>query len=265
VSEAVSDGLTDLHTHILPGIDDGAESMSESLDMARLAVDGGVSRAVATPHYLAWPYRDDGASSMAQRVEKSVDSLNQALVSAGIRLRVQSGAECRLDPSLLEALERGDALPLGGTRYVLVELPPYEVPAFAGQLLFQLQIRGYRPILAHPERNPAIVDRPGLLADMAERGILAQVTASSLGGAFGQQARKTALALLKQGTAQIIASDMHHSDGWGLSLSEAAHRAVREVGEGAWAMVTSIPAMILADEPLETVREHAARSVRGGK
>lgn len=248
-------GLTDLHSHILPGLDDGASSLDEAVDIASEAATAGVCRIVATPHTYAYRLRGERASPLVARVEEGVAALREALGRAGVEIEVLPGAECYLEPDLMPALQQGGALTIADTHYLLVELPPLEVPRYVRQLVFDLQVRGYRLILAHPERNEGILRSPGLLAGLSELGVLAQVTAASLVGEFGSPVKQAALQFLKRGLAQIIATDVHGAGVRDTPLSEGAGAAAREIGEIAWQMVTRVPDLILADEPVEAVRQ----------
>jgi protein-tyrosine phosphatase len=140
---------------------------------------------------------------------------------------------------------------LGGSSYLLVELPLHEYPAYTEQVLFDLQARGFRPILAHPERNAVLAKEPGRLSALVERGILAQVTAGSLAGRFGRHVLAAADLMLEHRLVHIIASDAHGFGSRSPVMSVGVAAAAVLVGaERARAMVTTIPAAILAGQAI---------------
>ncbi|RDV84794.1 tyrosine-protein phosphatase [Ammonifex thiophilus] len=155
--------MIDIHTHILPGLDDGAEDLEEALSMARLALADGVTALVATPHVIRGSFFPS-----RQEILETVSLLNERLAEQGLPLRVLPGAEYRLEPDLPERLAKGELVPLNDAgRYLLVELPSTFVPPYAERVLYELQLQGVTPILAHPERNAELCRRPELLASLA--------------------------------------------------------------------------------------------------
>jgi len=247
--------MIDLHTHILPGIDDGAKSLQESVAMARIAYADGVRVMAATPHNHG--YVDPG---LRTRVCELTAEVQDALNTYGVNVRVVPGVEAFLVPDLVKQLDEGSALPLDTSRYVLVEWGFSSTPLYTEQVLFELQVHGFTPIIAHPARYHAVQDNPNLLHGLVARGVLCQLTAASLTGDWGSQAQETAITLLEHNMAHIIASDAHSPDWRPPLLSKAVEEASRIMGEErAWAMVTTVPQDILEDrevtvEPPGTVK-----------
>ncbi|HLJ68301.1 MAG TPA: CpsB/CapC family capsule biosynthesis tyrosine phosphatase [Chloroflexota bacterium] len=202
--------MIDLHNHILPGADDGAADLAESLEIARVFVAEGVTRVVATPHLD--PENDRGLSG--SQVRERTDALGQALAAAGIPLQVLPGQEIYLTPEILSLLRSGRAIPLADSDAVLVELSLVspERPAFLEDVLFGVQIAGYRPVLAHPERYAFVQRDPDSLEPLADRGIIMQLTAAPLAGQYGKRIQRTARRLLRRGVYSIASSDRHHPD-----------------------------------------------------
>lgn len=239
--------MIDIHTHLLPGVDDGAESVEEALDMARAAVADGTRQLFVTPHTAADAYRGDRADAEAR-----VTSLREAIRAAGIPLELLWGSEALLTPDLPEQLNRKRAFTLNGSRYLLVELPSWAFPPYADEVLFALQLKGLVPIIAHPERHPAIQRDHSILFRLVRRGLLTQMTAGSLLGIFGSAARRVAEAMLVHRLAHVIASDAHWFDTRRPVLSRAVQQAARWVGqEQAMAMVTSVPQKIVHNAEIE--------------
>lgn len=237
----------DLHTHILPGIDDGAQDIQQALDMVRAAQEDGIGYLVATPHNQAWPARDH-----RPLVEQATHELNDAIQEAGLRPRVLPGVEVYVTPDIRRQIEMGQAFALAGSRYVLLELPISAYPLYVDQTIFELQVMGFAVILAHPERNVRVEAKPETLAPLVERGVLIQLTAGSLVGQFGAHVQRTALYLLRHRMAHVIASDAHNARHRPPVLSAAVAVAGEIVGSAqAHAMVSTIPRAILDNHVLE--------------
>jgi protein-tyrosine phosphatase len=245
--------MIDLHCHILPGVDDGAEDWEECLQMARIAVEDGIRTIVATPH---WPGDPSGASR-ADRVQALTREVQERLDREGISLRLLPGHELVILPEVLDELVSGGALacPREGTgtaRYALLETPYHHLPFFLRDLLFQVQSRGFTPILAHPERNPTVQAKPETVQEYVDAGCLIQVTAGSLLGQFGGPSQRTARTLLRRGWAHILASDAHSPENRPPRLSEARQQAAQLVGEEtAQRMVEETPASVIRGLPLD--------------
>ena len=229
--------MVDIHCHILPGIDDGASDMDVSLAMASCAVADGIEVIVATPH---WPL--DDAPLPGSRIRELTAEVQAALDEEKIPLRLVPGHECAITPELPDELAKGGALGFGGkVRYALLETPYHHLPYYLREIVFQVQSRGFAPVIAHPERNPIIQSDPAQIDEYLRSGCQVQVTAGSLTGQWGAASKKTGFALFRRGLAHIIASDAHSPHSRPPILSEArklvadtfgeeiAHRAVEEL------------------------------------
>jgi len=203
--------VIDLHSHLLPGIDDGARSMDEALAMARAHVADGTRCVVATPHIYPGVF-----DNTAERIARSCDEFNAALKEAQIPLSVQWAAEVRASIEIFDWLAAG-TLPFlgqdGPWRHLLLELPDGQIPVGTDRLIAQLLKYHVRPVIAHPERNKAVMADPSKMSAFVGQGCLLQVTAGSLLGDFGNKAEATAHALLKQELVHVVASDAHRVEG----------------------------------------------------
>ena len=196
---------TDIHCHILPGIDDGAKTLEQSLAMARIAVDDGIATIFATPHHFNGVYRNPAAA-----VRDAVADLQQALHAEQIDLRLLPASEHHLVPELVGALADGTALTMGDFgRAVLVELPVHTIPLGSEDLLEQIMAQGLVPIIAHPERNSMLARNPERLATWVGMGCLAQVTGQSCTGRFGPAVQAAAKKMITRGLIHFLASDAH--------------------------------------------------------
>ena len=240
--------MIDLHTHILPGLDDGAESLEVALEMARVAWEDGVTVICATPHSSQLPVesRREGVCTRLRRVE-------ECLARERIDLSLVPGIENAMALELPRQLEGGQSLRLGNSPYLLVELPIQQYLLYTEDVLFELQLKGFCPIIAHPERNHAFQEDASLLCRLVERGILAQVTAASLLGGFGGRIKEVAEHFVQRNLVQIIASDAHTVSGLRSPiLSTGVAAAARLVGrEKALAMVITTPRDILDGRPID--------------
>ena len=214
---------------MLPGIDDGPQRLEDALAMAQVAAADGTQVVVATPHG-SQVAEQGGREALVQRIAL----FNDELRAQGTELKVAVGAEYRLSLDLLEAIERGEAVSLNGSRYVLVEIDFLQYPHYADEAMFQIQLLGMTPVLAHPERQATIQERPELLARLVERGVVSQITGGSLLGQFGRKPHKSAEQLLKLNLVHLVASDGHSPGPYRPPvLSEATRALERLMGEEA--------------------------------
>lgn len=217
-------GLLDLHTHVLPGIDDGARDDAQALAMLRIAADDGISTLVATPH---------AHHTRAALIPSAVARLNALAAEAGIAVRVLPGMEVRIGPGLVERLQEGSLLTLAGTSALLLELPLHDEwpPALVLGAVDRLLAAGYRPILAHVERYPFVQRDPRALAPFRERGVALQVNARSFGYREADADRIAAEALLAAGLVDLLASDAHNDGYRPPRLRDALARIAALAGE----------------------------------
>ncbi len=239
--------MIDLHNHILPGVDDGASDLDDALAMARLARDDGITTIVATPHRNLWSYHAEPADARRRLAE-----LRQACAGAGCDVELLLGGEAYVAPDLAEQVRRGLALTINDGRYLLVEWPYDLYPPYSDQAIFELQVRGIVPIVAHAERYRVVRRNIHFLAPLVERGVIVQVTAGSLLGEAGPEVQRVAEALLVEGLAQVLATDSHSVTRRPPVLSAARDRAEDLVGaERAHALVGDVPRQILENRPVE--------------
>ncbi len=248
--------MYDVHCHILPGIDDGPEKMEESLDMARMAVADGIRAMVATPHAARVAARG-GKDALEQRIS----AFNQELRAQAIELNVLMGVEYLLSMELLQEAQRGAAIGLNGSRYLLVEIDFLQYPAHTDEALFQLQLHGIIPVLAHPERQVNIQERPELLAGLVARGVLSQITGGSVLGHFGKEAQRSVEHLLRSNLVHMLASDGHTASANRPPVMKDAVAAVeRLVGEdAAHCMAVANPSAVIGGMPVTLPESRPAR------
>jgi len=252
--------MIDLHNHILPGVDDGARSVEEACDMARALVDQGVRTLCCTPHTTEWATAGDEASIVAR-----VEQLRAELTAQAISLELLAGAEAHITPTLAADVQHHAVPTLNGTPYLLLEFPYDILPPFYERVVFELQVHGIRPVIAHPERIAPIADDPNILVQLVRHGCLGQLTAMSLAGGFGPRVRDVSELMLEHHLVHAIASDAHDAQPGSrlFALSDARVAASRLMGDSdANALFEGTPARIVAGEaveppePMEYKRRH---------
>ena len=247
--------MIDLHSHILPRIDDGPDSDADSVEMARRVAADGATAIACTPH------RTDRTPTSPRQVAEGIADLQPKIDAAGIALRLLPGLEIRIDQARVMDEEELRAASLGGTgRWVLIEMPFQGWPLDLPDLLTALEVRGLGALIAHPERAQSVQASPDRLRDVVGRGALVQLTAASVTGDNGPRAQRTAVQLLRAGFAHVIASDAH-SPTWrppGLTDAlTAAARALKTTPEELRWMVDDIPRAIVEDREVRPPRLRA--------
>jgi protein-tyrosine phosphatase len=235
--------VIDLHSHILPGIDDGPATLEESLEIARRAAEDGVRVIAATPHV-----RDD-YPTRPETMERLVAEVRAAIQAEGIPIDVRPGAEVAID--WLGRLSADDLgrFGLGGSpHYVLVEFPYAGWPLSLHEWVFRLVTSGITPVIAHPERNADVQADPEELRPLVDAGALVQVTAASMDGRIGRSSRAAAAALVERGLAHLLASDAHMPDVRDVGLAAAAG-AVGDERLARW-LTLEVPMAIVTDAPI---------------
>lgn len=208
--------MIDLHCHILAGIDDGAKSVEDSLEMARAAVNEGIDTIIATPHHKNGRYEN----SKQLIIEKTAE-LNEVLKAENIPLTILPGQEPAIHGELLNGITLGDVSTLNNTQYIFIELPAGHVPRYTDKLLYDLQMEGKIPVIVHPERNQEIIERPEILYQLIKNGALSQVTASSICGIFGKRIKSFSEQLIEANLTHFIASDAHNTNKRGFQMAHA--------------------------------------------
>lgn len=214
--------MIDLHSHILPGLDDGAADVEVSVAMARLAVADGVTQMACTPHVLPGKYPNTSANILP-----AVAALQAVLDARGIPLTLLAGGDVHVDWDLPDKLAAGEIPTLNGSRYFLLE-PPHEIlPPNLELLASRLLDAGFVPVITHPERLGWIKKHYGVIERLGAMGCPLQLTAESIVGGFGRAPREYAERMLDAGIVSLFASDAH-SARWRKPLMFAARQVVAE-------------------------------------
>lgn len=199
--------MIDIHSHIIPGIDDGADTIESSIEMLKVVQADGVKKIFATPHYYRGYYENGYElvktylSDMKNRISKS---------NPDIKLEILPGQEVFINNYSLELYKEGIIGTLGDTRYMLIELPFDYLDNKTLDIIYELRLLGVVPIIAHPERYSYIIEKPSSINQLINEGCLFQINSGNIEGGINKQAKKTADILISHGICDFIASDIHN-------------------------------------------------------
>jgi tyrosine-protein phosphatase YwqE len=194
----------DIHSHFIPGIDDGSQSLAQSMELLEAMHALGYRKVITTPHSMA-----DGYRNPTEVILGGLEKLRAEVARVGLDIRVEAAAEYYLDHELERKVAAGDVLTFGN-KLLLFELPFISEPNMLLQVIFQMQTQGYRPVLAHPERYAFWYTDFSKYERMKERGVLFQLNLVALSGAYGPQARQIAERLIDAGAYELLGSDCHN-------------------------------------------------------
>ncbi|MFL2136713.1 tyrosine-protein phosphatase [Ruoffia sp. FAM 24228] len=219
--------IIDLHSHLIPGVDDGAQTIEQSIELARQAVDEGVEHMVLTPHHRNGKY-----INYKKDVLESAKALQEAYHQANVNLNVYASQEIRLTEKFLDDLYNGELLPLDSAgKYYLIEFPSDRVPSNAKQVLQELIDDGITPVIAHPERNHELATNLYRLYELVQMGCLTQITTSSYSGYYSETLVENSQQMIEHNLAHILASDVHHMEHRPMNVQAAFERLEKEYGQ----------------------------------
>ena len=217
--------MIDLHHHLLPGLDDGSKTLENSVAMARLAAEDGITHVVCTPHANG-KYLFDPQVNAAKVAE-----LREALAAENIPLTLGLGCDFHLSyDNIQDAKENPSLYSVNGLSYIMVEIPDYGLPRGLTEIFYELQLAGLTPVLTHPERNPTLQSDLTRLEDWLRGGVLIQVTGDSVRGNMGKSAEQIAHKLLSNRWVHFLATDAHNTSSRPPRLSEARNIVAKKYG-----------------------------------
>ena len=195
---------TDLHSHLLPNLDDGVESFEQSLEAIRNFMDIGLRKAITTPHIISDRYRNSAETILPRLAETK-----QYLKDHNINFQIEAAAEYYFDEVLMETVNNKNSLLTFGTKYLLFETNTYSDPMMLNDFIFQLKVNGYQPVMAHPERYQYLQNNLARVEDLIDRGVLMQVNSLSLSGHYSRSIQKVANQLVNLKLVHFLGSDCH--------------------------------------------------------
>lgn len=238
--------MIDIHSHILPELDDGARSVDEAVEMARIAAEDGIEQMVCTPHMFNALSNDPQPYEVAGRVS----ALQEKIASTGLKLL--PGNEVHFNHEIIQQALDHRFKRINNGNYLLVEFPATLVPVGADEVFYRLRLQGLCPILVHPERNAQIQIKPALVEAFVRRGVFVQVTAMSVAGEFGTKAQKCAESLLRHQCVHLIATDTHRPKTRPPILSRGRDAAAHIIGmDAARKLVEDNPLAVISGKSFD--------------
>lgn len=249
--------MIDIHSHILAKVDDGSINMEMSLSMARQYIENGITKVIATPHFMEDSFNSDHITN-----KLALEHLHQELEKNNIPLKVYLGNEIYLSMNTIEDIISGRAVSLNNSKYVLLEMPMYDIPIYIEEVFYQLLIKGYIPIIAHPERNSKIMEDPNILYNYIKKGSLAQLNLPSLEGMYGRSVEQCANILLRHKMIHFVGTDAHTNRTRSPKVNKSLDKLKKIVDEHEYQKITSLNGMLLIqdefipiDDPLKVEKK----------
>jgi len=196
---------TDIHSHLLPNLDDGVSSFEEAVLIIELFQDAGFTKAITTPHIMNDYYRNT-----SDGIKQKADELRKILLQKNIHFDIQFAAEYYFDESLISLVSGGSEMLTFGDKYLLFETNTFAEPMSLNEFIFQLKVNGYKPVLAHPERYRYLHNNYNRIEDLVDRGVLLQVNALSLTGFYSRPIQVAANKLVDMKMVHFLGSDCHN-------------------------------------------------------
>ena len=226
--------MIDIHSHILPKVDDGSKNIEMSLSMARQYVENGIKHVIATPHFIEDSFNSDNLTNRL-----ALEYLQEQLKLESIPLKVYSGNEVYISLKTIEDLISGKISTLNNSKYILIELPMYDIPIYTEDIIYGLLLKGYIPIIAHPERNSKIVNNPNILYEYIKKGALAQLNLPSLESMYGKSIQNCANIILEHKMIHFIGTDAHSNRNRSPKVKDSLVKLRKIVGEEEFIKITS--------------------------
>lgn len=217
--------MIDIHCHIIPGLDDGSDSIEESIKMARIAYENGTDIIVATPHCNR---PDSYENHWSRSFYNKFVGLKEAMGKSGLPVKLICGQEVFCTKRILQLIKEDKIVPINNSRYILIEFDFYEYSSVAYQYISELVSQGYVPIVAHPERYEFVAQEADAAVKMKNIGALLQINKGSITGGFGQRAKREAFKMLDERLVDFVASDAHSPYMRTPNMSDA-HEMISEI------------------------------------
>ena len=236
--------MIDIHSHIIPNVDDGARSVEETFNILKEAQEAGFTDVILTSHFLLNYYE-----THAQELIFWKEKLQEVLKKQGTKINLHSGMEIYITNQMEELLENKKILTLANSRYMLIELPLATNVKYFDYVVYYLEAKGIKPIIAHPERYKCVQKDPDIVEEYIEKGCLIQCNYGSIVNLYGREAEKTIKTLLKKNQVHFLGSDVHRENGTYLIILDAIKKIRKIIGENKINEITTInPKKILQNE-----------------
>lgn len=235
--------MIDIHSHILPGVDDGAKDEQASLDMARVAIDEGITQIVATPHH-----KNGNFDNYRDEIITNVAILNELFDVNGLELTVLPGQEVRIYGEVIDDYHHKELQTVNDSKYMLIEFPFSSVPRYADQLFYDMQMEGIQPVIVHPERNKELLNNHEKMYNFIKAGVLSQVTTGSVLGKFGKEIQDFSQQLIESNLTHFVSSDAHNTTSRGFYMRDAYQYIQDEIDPEAAFMFMENAELLIDDQ-----------------
>ena len=236
--------MIDIHSHIIPNVDDGARSVEETFNILKEAQEAGFTDVILTSHFLLNYYETN-----AQELIFWKEKLQEVLDQRGPNIKLHSGMEIYISNQMEELMQKNKLLTLANSRYMLIELPIASNVQYLDYVIYYLEAKGIKPIIAHPERYKCVQKDPDIVEEYIEKGCLIQCNYGSIVNLYGREAEKTIKTLLKRNQVHFLGSDVHRENGTYLIILDAIKKIRKIIGENKINEITTInPKKILQNE-----------------
>lgn len=238
--------MIDMHSHILPEIDDGAKSIEESIEMIKEAYKAGFTAIVSTSHYI-----EDSYDVSKQKRYELIKIIEKRLENENIDITIYNGAEAYVNTNLNDLIKKEELVTINETKYLLIELPMNNKIIYLNEIISELKDNGIIPIIAHPERYSYVQKDPKILNDLIDQGVLFQSNYGSLIGKYGKDAQKAVKKLLKNNMIQLLGTDTHRSNSTYTQMDEIIKKFTKLLGKEKFEILSTVnPLKVIANEKI---------------
>lgn len=238
--------MIDMHSHILPGIDDGSQDIEESIKMIKEAKNVGFTAIISTSHYIEESYN----FSKHER-EELIKNVNEALEAENIDIKIYNGAEAYISTNLNELIKKEELPTINESKYLLMELPMHSEILYLDNIIYDLKTNGITPIIAHPERYSYVQKNPEMLQDLINKGVLFQANYGSIIGRYGKDAERIVKKLLKNNMIHFLGTDTHRSESVYTQMDKILKKLEKLIGKEKLELLSTInPQKVLNNEEI---------------
>ncbi len=237
--------MIDIHSHIIPNIDDGSNRIEESYEMLKKANNAGFTEIITTSHYIEGTYITNSNAKNA-----ILEKLNQFAKENSINMQLHNGSEIYITLNMVNLLEQKEASTLANSKYVLFELPMNNNVIYLDECIFELKSKGYIPIIAHPERYRIVQQDFKIVTEWINKGAYMQCNYMSIIGNYGNMAKKTVKNLLKNNLVHLLGSDAHNIEGYS-HIKKCVKKIQKYIGKDRFEQISTInPLHIIKNEDI---------------
>lgn len=238
--------MIDMHSHILPNIDDGSQSLETSIQMLKEAYDAGFTSVISTSHYI----EESWCTSKKER-EKLIEEINKKLKEEAVNIKIYNGAEAYVSTNLNKLIKEADLPTINETRYLLMELPMNSEIIYLNEIIYELKADGIIPIIAHPERYSYVQKEPKIIENLVKKGVLFQANYGSIIGKYGRTAEKTVKRLLKNDLIHFLGTDTHRGNSIYTEMEKILKKLTKLIGKEKLEILSNInPQKVLKNEEI---------------